>query len=132
VVFTDLVGFSEWALGAGDDAMLRLLRWVAQVVDPSLIEAGGQVVKRMGDGIMAVFPDPVSAIVGAGKEVVSAHRPPSTLARWNPIPKKHPTSRRSAKCGGWSSIPNPLSEGNFTTGSPSSMNPLPARAEYGP
>ena len=62
VVFTDLVGFSEWALGAGDDAMLRLLRWVAQVVEPSLIEAGGQVVKRMGDGIMAVFPDPVSAI----------------------------------------------------------------------
>ena len=62
LVFTDLVGFSEWALGAGDDAMLRLLRWVAQVVEPSLIEAGGQVVKRMGDGIMAVFPDPVSAI----------------------------------------------------------------------
>ena len=61
-MFTDLVGFSEWALGAGDDAMLRLLRWVAQVVEPSLIEAGGQVVKRMGDGIMAVFPDPVSAI----------------------------------------------------------------------
>ena len=62
VVFTDLVGFSDWALGAGDDAMLRLLRWVAQVVEPSLLEAGGQVVKRMGDGIMAVFPDPVSAI----------------------------------------------------------------------
>ena len=39
MVFTDLVGFSEWALGAGDDAMLRLLRWVAQVVEPSLIEA---------------------------------------------------------------------------------------------
>ena len=62
LVFTDLVGFSEWALRAGDDAMLRLLRWVAQVVEPPLIEAGGQVVKRMGDGIMAVFPDPVSAI----------------------------------------------------------------------
>ena len=62
LVFTDLVGFSEWALRAGDDAMLRLLRWVAQVVEPPLLEAGGQVVKRMGDGIMAVFPDPVTAI----------------------------------------------------------------------
>ena len=62
LVFTDLVGFSEWALRAGDDAMLRLLRWVAQVVEPPMIEAGGQVVKRMGDGIMAVFPDPVTAI----------------------------------------------------------------------
>jgi adenylate cyclase len=28
LVFTDLVGFSEWALQAGDDAMLRLLRLV--------------------------------------------------------------------------------------------------------
>ena len=55
LVFTDLVGFSEWALRAGDDAMLRLLRWVAQVVEPPLLEAGGQVVTRMGDGIMAVL-----------------------------------------------------------------------------
>ena len=47
---------------AGDDAMLRLLRWVAQVVEPPLLEAGGQVVKRMGDGIMAVLADPVTAI----------------------------------------------------------------------
>jgi class 3 adenylate cyclase len=62
LVFTDLVGFSEWALQAGDDAMLRLLRRVAQVVEPPLLEAGGQVVKRMGDGIMAVLPDPVTAI----------------------------------------------------------------------
>jgi class 3 adenylate cyclase len=36
LVFTDLVGFSEWALQAGDDAMLRLLRRVAQVVEPPL------------------------------------------------------------------------------------------------
>ena len=62
LVFTDLVGFSEWALQAGDDAMLRLLRWVAQVVEPPLLEAGGQVVKRMGDGIMAVLADAVTAI----------------------------------------------------------------------
>jgi class 3 adenylate cyclase len=62
LVFTDLVGFSAWALRAGDGATLRLLRQVAQVIEPPLLEAGGQVVKRMGDGLMAVFPDPVSAI----------------------------------------------------------------------
>ena len=62
LVFTDLVGFSQWALQAGDDATLKLLRQVAQVVEPPLLEVGGQVVKRMGDGIMAVFPDPVTAI----------------------------------------------------------------------
>ena len=69
--FTDLVGFSEWALRAGDDAMLRLLRWVAQVVEPPLLEAGGQVVKRMGDGIMAVFHDPVSAITASASNATT-------------------------------------------------------------
>lgn len=62
LVFTDLVGFSEWALEAGDDATLKLLRKVAQAVEPPLLEVGGQVVKRMGDGIMAVFPDPITAL----------------------------------------------------------------------
>jgi class 3 adenylate cyclase len=62
LVFTDLVEFSRWALRVGDDATLKMLRWVAQVVEPPLLEAGGQVVKRMGDGIMAVFPDPAAAI----------------------------------------------------------------------
>jgi class 3 adenylate cyclase len=62
LVFTDLVNFSQWALKAGDDATLKLLRLVAQVVEPPLLEVGGKVVKRMGDGIMAVFPDPITAI----------------------------------------------------------------------
>lgn len=62
LVFTDLVGFSKWALQAGDDATLKLLRQAAQVIEPPLLEVGGQVVKRMGDGIMAVFPDAVTAI----------------------------------------------------------------------
>lgn len=62
IVFTDLVGFSSWSLKAGDDATLTLLRRVSQVVEPPLLEAGGQIVKRMGDGIMAVFADPTTAL----------------------------------------------------------------------
>jgi adenylate cyclase len=62
LVFTDLVDFSSWALRAGDDATLKLLRKVAQEVEPPFLEVGGQVVKRMGDGIMAVFPNPVAAV----------------------------------------------------------------------
>ena len=62
LVFTDLVGFSSWSLQAGDDDTLRLLRRVSQVVEPPLLEAGGQIVKRMGDGIMAVFADPATAV----------------------------------------------------------------------
>jgi class 3 adenylate cyclase len=65
LVFTDLVGFSSWSLSAGDDATLKLLRRVSQIVEPPLLEAGGHIVKRMGDGIMAVFADPVTAVRAA-------------------------------------------------------------------
>jgi class 3 adenylate cyclase len=62
LVFTDLVSFSEWALQAGDDATLRLLRRVAQVSEPPMLDSGGQIVKRMGDGMMAVFAEPATAV----------------------------------------------------------------------
>ena len=62
IVFTDLVGFSAWSLKAGDEATLRLLRQVAQVAEPPLLDAGGHIVKRMGDGMMAVFGDPFTAV----------------------------------------------------------------------
>lgn len=62
IVFTDLVGFSEWSLHAGDDVTLRLLRRVAATVEPPLLDRGGHIVKRMGDGSMAVFCDPLVAV----------------------------------------------------------------------
>ena len=42
-----------------------MLRRVSQVVEPPLLEAGGHIVKRMGDGIMAVFSEPVTAVRAA-------------------------------------------------------------------
>nr|VTP04025.1 pH-sensitive adenylate cyclase [Mycobacterium riyadhense] len=74
LVFTDLVGFSTWSLQAGDDAALVLLRQVARAVEPPLLDAGGHIVKRMGDGIMAVFRRPdvaVRAVVAAQDAVKS-------------------------------------------------------------
>lgn len=62
IVFTDLVGFSDWSLQAGDEATLRLLRRVAQVSEAPLLDAGGHIVKRMGDGMMVVFDDAVTAL----------------------------------------------------------------------
>lgn len=62
LVFTDLVGFSTWSLQAGDDAALKLLRQVARAVESPLLDAGGHIVKRMGDGIMAVFRRPGVAV----------------------------------------------------------------------
>ena len=62
IVFTDLVEFSEWALEAGDDAALALLRDVGEAIEPPVEERGGEVVKRLGDGMMAVFDDPRTAL----------------------------------------------------------------------
>jgi adenylate cyclase len=62
VVFTDLVEFSEWALEVGDDAALKLLRDVSEAIEPPVEQRGGEVVKRLGDGMMAVFAEPQSAL----------------------------------------------------------------------
>lgn len=55
VLFTDLVGFSSWALEAGDAAAVQLLREVGIVVESAIENRGGRIVKRLGDGLMAVF-----------------------------------------------------------------------------
>jgi adenylate cyclase len=65
IVFTDLAGFSTWALDAGDTMAVELLRRVAKCVEPVVAAHGGKVVKRLGDGLMAVFPDPEEAVAAA-------------------------------------------------------------------
>ena len=65
IVFTDLVGFSDWALDAGDTMAVELLRRVAQAVEPVVTANGGRVVKRLGDGLMAVFDSPERAVEAA-------------------------------------------------------------------
>jgi adenylate cyclase len=62
IVFTDLVDFSDWALDAGDDAAVDLLRDVGEAIEPPVESNGGDVVKRLGDGMMAVFDDSASAL----------------------------------------------------------------------
>jgi adenylate cyclase len=82
ILFTDLVGFSSWALQAGDRAALRLLREVAAAIEPPVAGHQGEVVKRLGDGLMAAFwgaPDAVEAALEAhgriGAVEVEGYRP---------------------------------------------------------
>jgi class 3 adenylate cyclase len=55
ILFTDLVGFSSWALEVGDVTALRLLRELADAIEPPILRRRGEVVKRLGDGLMAAF-----------------------------------------------------------------------------
>ncbi|MDJ0359076.1 adenylate/guanylate cyclase domain-containing protein [Rhodococcus sp. H29-C3] len=65
ILFTDLVGFSTWSLVAGDTGTLTLLRKVSKAIEPAIEIAGGHVVKRLGDGVMAVFSRPERALEAA-------------------------------------------------------------------
>ena len=82
LLFTDLVGYSSWALDVGDDTALALLREVHRAIEPPVIAHRGKVVKRLGDGVMACFPSPqlaFDAVLAARARLdlveVAGHRP---------------------------------------------------------
>jgi adenylate cyclase len=61
---------------------VRLLREVAEAIEPPVLERQGEVVKRLGDGLMAAFwdaPDAVAAAFDAAERVapieVDGYRP---------------------------------------------------------
>jgi adenylate cyclase len=65
LLFTDLVGFSTWALQAGDAAVLELLREVGTAVETVIAQHEGRIVKRLGDGLMATFLSAEEAVEAA-------------------------------------------------------------------
>ncbi|HEY1966385.1 MAG TPA: adenylate/guanylate cyclase domain-containing protein [Pseudonocardia sp.] len=71
ILFTDLVGFSSWALRVGDEQVLQLLRKVNQVCQQAASRYRGRIVKSLGDGLMVAFAEPGPAI-DAGCEMCTA------------------------------------------------------------
>jgi adenylate cyclase len=65
VMFTDLAGFSSWALTAGDEPALALLREVGTHVEAVIAAHQGRIVKRLGDGVMATFLSAQAAVDAA-------------------------------------------------------------------
>jgi adenylate cyclase len=95
ILFTDLVGFSDWALEAGDEAALEVLRQVGDAEQKAISSNKGAVVKRLGDGAMAVFGDSqqaVSAALDAQKGIsdidVDGYRPTQRAGVHKGTPRK--------------------------------------------
>jgi class 3 adenylate cyclase len=65
ILFLDLRGFSKWALEAPAGDIAGLLRQVDAVVTEAVEARDGVVVKRLGDGVMAVFADCEPALEAA-------------------------------------------------------------------
>jgi adenylate cyclase len=95
ILFTDLVGFSDWALGAGDEAALEVLRRVGDAEQRAISANRGAVVKRLGDGAMAVFGDAQQAVSaaldaqhGISKIEVEGYRPKQRAGVHRGTPRK--------------------------------------------
>jgi adenylate cyclase len=100
LLFTDLVGFSSWALTAGDDRTLQLLRQVGHAVEPPVVACGGQVVKRLGDGMMAAFREPQAAfdaVVEARSRLAAIELPGDS---WRPRMRAGIHTGRPRRLGG--------------------------------
>jgi adenylate cyclase len=65
VLFTDIAGFSTWALEVGDERAIGLLQAVSEASEPPIVARRGEIVKRLGDGLMGAFADAPSAIEAA-------------------------------------------------------------------
>lgn len=64
LLFSDLRGFTSYALRQGDQAAFRLAQLHDDIVRARVSEYG-IVVKSLGDGVMAAFETPLSAILAA-------------------------------------------------------------------
>jgi class 3 adenylate cyclase len=61
IVFTDLVGFTEFTALSGDDAALELLSAQDRLVD-AVLPPRARVVKELGDGLLLYFADSAEAV----------------------------------------------------------------------
>ena len=61
VVFTDIVGFTEFTAVEGDAAANDLLT-VQETIVTEALPSGSRIVKELGDGLMLWFPDAAGAL----------------------------------------------------------------------
>jgi adenylate cyclase len=61
VVFTDLVGFTEFTATSGDEEAVRLLAVQDDIVT-KLLPTDARIVKELGDGLMIFFPTACEAV----------------------------------------------------------------------
>jgi class 3 adenylate cyclase len=74
VMFTDIVSSTEHVARAGDDAWRSVLDGHDELVETLVRRHGGKVVKRTGDGALALFDGPTRAIRCAQQITAEGHR----------------------------------------------------------
>lgn len=75
VLFTDLVGFTEFNEAVGDALAVEILDRQHELVAPSVDAVpGARVVKELGDGLMVWFPTAAGGLSGAGSMLMAFGR----------------------------------------------------------
>ena len=74
IFFGDLREFSSWALKVGDEKSAELLRNADARITAAVEDYEGTVVKRLGDGTMAIFIEPADAVTAAFDAIESVGR----------------------------------------------------------
>jgi class 3 adenylate cyclase len=67
VLFTDIVGSSEYFKKNGDIEGRKMLKIHQDLASPAISDFGGKVVKMLGDSVMAYFLNPEDALKSAIK-----------------------------------------------------------------
>jgi adenylate cyclase len=62
IAFLDIASFTTLTEAGGDDAAMRILDRIDDIVRPLVVDHGGKVVKQVGDGFMLAFRDPAAAV----------------------------------------------------------------------
>lgn len=75
VMFTDLEGFTRFTAENGDEVAAALIAEHQRVVGPIVRSRGGRIVKRLGDGLMLMFPAPEAAVLAAVELVEAVEEP---------------------------------------------------------
>jgi class 3 adenylate cyclase len=73
VLFVDVVRSTERVVAAGDDRWRELVDTVEHAMDRAVAEQGGWLVKFTGDGALAIFDTPLSAVRAAARMRSEAH-----------------------------------------------------------
>jgi adenylate cyclase len=82
IFFADMRGFTKLSSEQPRDAVLEILNAVFEVTDNAIQKEGGQVLKFMGDGLLATFSSPVDQVAcsSAERAAIAAQKELSKLA----------------------------------------------------
>jgi adenylate cyclase len=83
--FSDLRGFTRLSAGREPEETIELLNRLFDCQVPALVRHGGEVLKFMGDGLLAIFhiQEPLSAADAVKEAIVAAREAFQELDKWN-------------------------------------------------